>query len=152
MKLPPWKASCESDRQAMIDFVVAELLTGDGLAEEMMAQWDGTIDPKVAFQGALFTAKWSARTGDLKPLRKLLSSIGIEIAEFINEPRRVQGQRRPQSRGRGGWKHFIEYRGDRANDIKRVRRIWQRHYDGRWKRHASDGPSAEDIVDAYHAI
>jgi hypothetical protein len=44
-------------------------------------------------------AKFSARCGDLEPLRIILASImrDPEIAEFIAEPRRPRGrQRRPQ--------------------------------------------------------
>jgi hypothetical protein len=148
---PPWKANNKKDRQAMIYAVVAELLIEDEHAESQVAQWDGTMAPEVTFGGALYAAKASARRGDLERLRRLLSDIDPEIAEFINAPPRVRGQHRPRP---PSWEQMEANReaSDQANDVERVRKIWRRNYDGRWKRHASDGPSAEEIVAAYHAI
>jgi hypothetical protein len=116
----------------------------------MIARWDGTMDREAAFRGKLYTAKASARRGNLKPLRDLLSGIDPALVEFIHEPPRVRGQRRPRLPSR---EQMLVHDEDsrQARDIGRVRAIWQRQY-GRWKRHAGDGPSAEDIVDAYHAI
>ena len=95
-----------------------------------------------------YTAKTSARVGNLKPLRKLLSIIDPEIAGFINEPPRVRGQRRPQG---SSWEQMQAQSDadDMARNVERVREIWKRHYRGRWKRHAGDGPSATEIVAAY---
>jgi hypothetical protein len=148
---PPWKANNKKDYQAMIDAVVAELLTEDEHSEVQVARWDGTMAPGVAFAGALYAVKVSARRGDLEPLRRFLSDLDPEIAEFINAPLRVRGQRRPRSLC---WEQLEANReaSDQANDVERVRGIWRRKYQGRWKRHASDGPSAEEIVTAYHAI
>jgi hypothetical protein len=41
---PPWKACSEIDRQAMIDFVVGELIAEDMQGEELMARWGGKMD------------------------------------------------------------------------------------------------------------
>jgi hypothetical protein len=147
---PPWKASSPAEQRAMIDFVVAELLTEDEHAEALIARWDGTMPLESVFRSELNAAKQYARRGNLAPLREILSGIDPELVEFIHEPPRVRGQRRPRLPGREQRLVHDEDAGQ-ARDIGRVRAIWQRQY-GRWKRHAGDGPSAEDIVDAYHAI
>lgn len=148
---PPWKASNDKERQAMIDAVVAELLIEDEQGEDLVAQWDGTMEREAAFRAKLYTAKTSARIGNLAPLRKLLSRIDPEIADFINEPPRVRGQRRPQL---PSWEQMQanSEASEMRRNVERVRAIWRRVYKGRWKRHASDGADAAEIVAAYHAI
>jgi hypothetical protein len=148
---PPWKARNAAEQQEMIGAVVAELLIEDEHAETLIMRWDGTMATEAAFRAALYTAKASARRGNLEPLRRLLSDLDPELAEFINAPPRVRGQRRPRLRS---WEQRRANAEDsrQARDAERVRAIWRREYRGRWKRHAGDGPSAAEIVAAYHAI
>lgn len=151
---PPWKAGNAAECQAMIDAVIVELLLEDEHAEALIARWDGTMPPEAIFRSKLSAAKQSARRGNLEPLRDFLSGIDPELPEFINEPRRVQGQHRPRL---PSWAPMLvnvekSRQSRQAHDIERVRAIWRRKYRCRWKRHASDGPSAAEIVDAYHAV
>ena len=107
-------------------------------------QQDTGTEEADRFRVALSMAKVCAHRGDLTPLRKLLPS----IAEFLHEPRRVRGQRRtPQ---KDPFAQLVKSEFDR--DVERVRCIWRENYDGRWKRHSSDGPSAEEIAHAYRDI
>jgi hypothetical protein len=101
---PPWKARNAAEQQEMIGAVVAELLIEDEHAETLIMRWDGTMATEAAFRAALYTAKASARRGNLEPLRRLLSDLDPELAEFINAPPRVRGQRRPDcgAGSRGG--------------------------------------------------
>jgi hypothetical protein len=147
---PPWKASSAAERQAMIDAVVAELLREDEHAEALIARWDGAMPLEAVFRSELNAAKQYARRGNIGPLREILSGIDPELAEFIHEPPRIQGQRRPRL---ASWEQMQAHDEDasQARNIGRVRAIWQWQY-GRWKRHASDGPSAAEIVAAYHAV
>jgi hypothetical protein len=148
MTLPPWKAHDAHDRQAMIDFVVHELKGEDARdAAHPRHDWDGTLAPEVAFQAALTRAKASARLGDIGPLRRFLARIDPELVDFVSEPRRVRGQRRTGQRD--VLADFMAR--DFADDVERVRQIWRKNYDGRWKRHSADGPSAEEIVAVYHS-
>lgn len=150
---PPWKARNRREQQAMIDFVIGELLAEDVQNDEwgnrLLSGWDGTVDPMVRFRSSLEAAKQAARRGDLGPLRSLLP----DLAEFLDEPKRVRGQRRPHRQLVGG-NAFSDYGANlegRAADVERVRAIWRREYDGRWKRHRDERPDAEDIVDEYYA-
>ena len=59
---------------------------------------DLLLTPEVHARRKYAVAKFSARCGDLEPLRIILANImrDPEIAEFIAEPRRPRGrQRRP---------------------------------------------------------
>jgi hypothetical protein len=152
---PPWKARNARDAQAMIDFVVAELLAeavkNTEWSDRQLSHWDGTVAPEVAVRAALYQAKTSARAGDLGPIRALLPG----LAEFLHEPKRVRGQRRPHRQLVGG-NVFSDYaaefeKSQRTVDIERVREIWRREYNGRWKRHRGERPNAEEIVDEYYA-
>ena len=74
-------------------------------------------------------------------------SCSLQIAEFIHEPKRVQGQRR--SYPRDPVKAFTRYGQEPlVEDVKRVRALWKQYY-GLWKR--SQGQvSAEEIVAVRH--
>ena len=87
--------------------------------------------------------------GDLVPLRELYP----EIAEFIHEPKRVRGQRRPYVKPMKGdtYSWAAREQAERmAVDIVRELReiIWPKYY-GRWKRRRDDGPSAEEIAGVF---
>jgi hypothetical protein len=129
----------------MVEWSIAEL---DGLdaafndAHADDANKDWTPSPEVLWRGHLEAAKQHARCGNLGPLRKLFP----DIAEFIHEPKRVRGQRRPR---RYVEDVFLRYARRMAEQraVESVRQlrgiIWPRHY-GRVKRR--DGPSAEEIA------
>jgi hypothetical protein len=136
--LPPWEARSDRDRQAMIDWCIAELdaLDGyiDGLIYDDDAKKDWTVYPKVPDGQRLESAKLHARRGNLGPLRKLFPA----IAEFIREPERVRGQRRSYVVGsvqdvfRRHVRHEAEQRA--VDSVRQLRAIiWPRHY-GRKKR------------------
>ena len=131
----------------MIDFVVGELLAEDAQNYE----WDGTFDPVAHFRSTLNAAKQAARRGDPGPLSSLLP----DLAEFLHEPKRVRGQRRPHRQLIGG-NAFSDYGANLVGlsitwDTERVRAIWKREYK-RWKRHRDEHPHAEEIVRAYYAV
>jgi hypothetical protein len=135
----------------MIEWCCAELdgLDGfiDGLIDDDDTKKDWTVSPEVLYGERLERAKQHARRGNLGPLRKLFP----EIAEFIHEPKRVRGQRRPYTKRRGGVdglrRALASLAEQRAVDSVRQLRaiIWPRYY-GRWKRRPEDGPSAEEIA------
>jgi hypothetical protein len=102
----------------------------DGLVYDDDAEKDWTVYPKVPDGQRLESAKQDARRGNLRPLRKLFP----EIAEFIHEPKRVRGQRRPYVRDPFG-RHARGEAEQRAVDsVHQLRAIiWPRYY-GRKKR------------------
>ena len=91
--LPPWKATCEREREWMIEWSIAEILALDKERQHddvPQSAWENIPPPSRDM--CLRAAKERARrNGDLAPLRALYP----EIAEFIHEPKRVRGQRRP---------------------------------------------------------
>jgi hypothetical protein len=90
--LPPWHARNDRDRQAMIDWVIAELAWRDAQLSDYFSQ-----APQSAYtirmsrqnfaRSQYNSAITSARSGNLEPLRKMFP----EHAEFIQEPPRVRG-------------------------------------------------------------
>ena len=97
----------------------------------------------------LQAAKKRARRGDLVPLRELYP----EIAEFIHEPKRVRGQRRPYVKPMKGdtysWAHRKQAERMAVDIVRELREIiWPKYY-GRWKRRRDDGPSAEEIAGVF---
>jgi hypothetical protein len=152
MSKPPFSTHDERERQAMIKFVVDELIAED-VESERMEQQQPYAAEVVASERAFRHVRWEnvkqeARRGNVEPLRALVPA---DLAEFVGEPLRVRGQKRPVAPDpRQCFQSYVN--AGRAADIERVRAIWRREYDGRWKRHADDGPSAEEIVDAYRAI
>jgi hypothetical protein len=149
MTLPPWRATNASERQAMIDFVVSELKADDARAEHQnqLNDYYAPMGAVAAFRSDLASAMASARLGHIGPLRKLVACINPELVDFISEPRRVRGQRRSNQRD-----VFADYAASQfADDVERVRRVWRKNYNGHWKRHSADGPSAEEIVAIYRS-
>ena len=151
-RLPPWKG----DRKAMIEFVIGEYWRRDQDANARINQWDGTFPPAPSEQRrkALNDAKRQASRDNLEPLRRLISAavaavVGDdpEIAKFINAPPRRRYQHRPRGEP-FDWKQWAgASRKDQAVDaVKKIREIWRDHYDGKWKRHRENRPSAEEIA------
>ena len=130
--LPPWKASTERDRKALMNFTLAELLRYDALVEEEDFEKHDHYAlnklPSPPARDLPTAAKAEARRGNLKPLRTLYP----EIAEFIAEPKRKRGERRPPD-------PFARITNTRwvADTVRRVRQIWSEHYGG-WKRPSTD--------------
>jgi hypothetical protein len=156
---PPFKASNAAERQTMIDWVIARLCREDELVAEECHRWDGTYPSEVLLKSALERAKWRARRGDPALLGRLISGLldDPELVEFVGEPKRVKGQRKPY-RGktdRDGKNPFEIFSEDLTFDlawtVERIRRIW-RHDFGRVKRHASDGASAKEIAGVYRDL
>jgi hypothetical protein len=149
---PPWTAHKRSDQQAMMDFVVGELLAEDVDNAEWSDRQQLNIDAvERAYRRAQReSAMQEARRGNVKPLRALLPPDLADLTEFINEPKRVRGQRRPTVPN--SKECLLQYVANRrAADVARVREIWKREY-GRWKRHRGERPDAEEIVSAYYAV
>jgi hypothetical protein len=157
MEKPPFKASNAAERQAMIDWVITRLCQEDEIADEQHNRWDGTFPPGALLESKLLCAKWLARQGEPVLLGRLISEIldDPELAEFVGEPKRVRGQRKPY-RGKtdDDGKNPFEIFGEQSKfdlartTVKRIRLIWRYDF-GRVKRHASDGASAEEIAGFY---
>lgn len=143
-KLPPWKARSRRDEAWMIEWSISEL--------DLLAAYDAELDSevtelalkqvKVSRQLLLERAMAKARRGNPEPLRKMYP----EIAEFIREPEKVQGQRRPYTRLREDnvfsehAREMDEYFACKDVDLLR-KHIWPQHYGRR-----RGGPSAEEIA------
>ena len=88
---PPWKATCEREREWMIEWAIAEIVALDNQRQcddVPQSVWENIPPPSRDMR--LQAAKKRA-PAHLVPLRGLYP----EIAEFIHEPKRVRGQRRP---------------------------------------------------------
>jgi hypothetical protein len=141
-ELPPWIPSNDREKRAMVDFVVGELIHLDSCTEEFFQKNDyyAVKVPKLTVADRLQLAKAHARYGNFTALRALYP----EISEFINEPKRERGEKRPVD-------PFSTYGNDYSREVaatvKRIRKIWLDHY-GKWKRPANDDLSRR-IVAAY---
>jgi hypothetical protein len=141
--LPPWKATDKFQQRAMVEWVIAQLDDQDAEAGMRQYELDAARDyyaplPEEEQQRLWFeVAVRRARSGNAGLLRGLYP----EIAEFIQPPKRKQGRRRSYPRRDFGryWASMI------ADDIRRVRELWQVNYDGKWKRRGLR-PTAEEIV------
>jgi hypothetical protein len=139
--LPPWSATCEREGEWMIEWVQKQL---DEAERNALAADD---DRPVSFVtvSKLERAKRLARAGNVGPLRSLYP----EIAEFLYPPKLKKGQRRSY---RNETTIFARFGLSAvAEDVERIRTLWRQHY-GRWKRRASDGPSAEQIAGLRHDL
>ena len=150
--LPPWKARCERDREWMIEWSIAEMLALDNERQHddvPQSAWENIPAPSRDMR--LRAAKERARrNGDLAPLHALYP----EIAEFIHEPKRVRGQRRPYVKPMKGniysWAAREEAEQMAVDIVRELREIiWPKYYNGRWKRRRDDGPSAEEIAGGF---
>jgi hypothetical protein len=150
--LPPWKATCERERKWMIEWSIAEIIALDNQHQRddvPQSVWENIPPP--SRDERLKAAKRRARRGDLSPLRRLYP----EIAEYIHEPKRVRGQRRPyvmalqEGENVYSWAHRAQAEGMAVDIVRELREIvWPQHY-GRWKRRRDDGPSAEEIAGVF---
>jgi hypothetical protein len=139
---PPWKATCERERDQMVEWVIAQLDAQDAeyhmRQHELDAERDYYAPLPVAEQQRLQLeeAILKARRGDARQLRKLFPN----IAEFIHPPQRRQGKRRTSQKD--VWGRYAAEMVD--DDVKQVRALWKAHY-GKWKRRGLR-PTAEEIV------
>ena len=126
----------------MVDFVVGELIYLDTRNEELNQKNDYyAVKVKQTAADRLQLAKANARYyGNFTALRALYP----EISEFINEPKRKRGEKRPPN-------PLTTYANDHTREVaatvKQIRKIWLDHY-GKWKRPANDDLSRR-IVAAY---
>jgi hypothetical protein len=150
--LPRWHARNASERQAMIDWVIAELVWRDAQLSDYFSQAPQSAYrmSRQAFARSQYrSAIDSARYGDLEPLRKLFP----EHAEFIHEPPRTRGQHKPKRLTGTAW--IKQYVADTEADlavrvVKEIREIWREHYKGQFKRQRyHNDVSAEDIAGVY---
>jgi hypothetical protein len=132
--LPPWEARSDAQRRAMTEWSIAQLdaldAALDALSDDDAKDW--TFPPEVLWRERFEAAKQAARRGNLGPLRKLFP----ELAEFIHEPKRVRGQRRPYVGVRDVFRRHarreVEQRAvDSVHQLRSI--IWPRYY-GRKKR------------------
>jgi hypothetical protein len=156
-KPPPWRATCEADKAAMIAFVTDKLdelnAENDAKGEHpSFVRWDGSVSPRVVLQ----QAKKEVRKGNPKPLAELLAALAgdPEIAGFdIIPPRQRYEHRPPRKRKLSRVECAIRAVASiAAEDVIRIRTIiWPKHY-GRSRRHASDGPAAESRASCSEAV
>jgi hypothetical protein len=147
--LPPWKATNERERNWMTAWVIDQLDMQDAEDTVRQEEVDATRDyyaplPDEEQQRLRFEeAVRRARRGDTGMLRRAYP----EIAEFIQPPKRPQGRRRsyPRRDFARYWARMI------ANDVRRVRALWKKRYDGKWKRR-NLRPTAEEIVAERHGL
>jgi hypothetical protein len=150
-RLPPWKCRTEREKQAFLEWSLAELvLLDERLHPDDHQQSDYDVAPEVyrrhRSEQKLYSAKAAARNGDLKPLRALYR----EIAEFIHEPKRPRGQRRSYHNKGGVLEAYASRCDDAVESVRQLREIiWPEHYRRR-KRRYDDGPTAEEIAAKFH--
>jgi hypothetical protein len=154
MKLPPWTASSQRDRERFLEWSISQLEALDAEFDakdseypyDYSAYYDWMTSPAELHKERLARAKASALfDGNLKPLRKLYP----EIAEFLHEPPRKRGQHRPR-RNNAVWRQL--YMDLVIDDVRRLREIiWPKHF-GKWKRRRNDAPSAEAIAAARRGL
>jgi hypothetical protein len=137
---PPFDTRNEPARIALKDWTIEQVLLLDEEADSER-RYDLLLTPEWLARTQYSVAKSSARCGDLEALRAFLVRLtgDPEIADFIAEPRRPRGQRRPQ---KGDWTRWLDFKHEAVVIVQRVRQIWREQY-GKWKR--SDG-LAEEIA------
>jgi hypothetical protein len=141
---PPFDTRDKRARIALKEWTIARLWQLDEEADAGR-RYDLLLTPEGRARTQYVVAKSSARCGNLEALRAFLISItgDPEIAEFIAEPRRPRGRRRPQKTVEPSILRASKY--SAVVTVKRVRQIWQRQY-RKWKR--SDR-LAEEIAAEY---
>ena len=126
---PPWKATCKREREWMIKWAIAEIVALDNQRQcddVPQSVWENIPPPSRDMR--LQAAKKRARRGDLVPLRGLYP----EIAEFIHEPKRVRGQRRPYVKPMKGdtysWNRREQAERMAVDIVRELREIiWPKH-------------------------
>lgn len=130
---PPFYTRDKRARDLLKAWTIARLWLLDEEADAGR-RYDLLLTPEGRARTQFAVAKTSARSGNLEALRAFLVNItgDPEIAEFIAEPRRPRGQRRPQKTVE---KPFIlrASKHSAVVTVKRVQQIWQRQY-CKWKR------------------
>jgi hypothetical protein len=124
MKLPPWSARNERERQQMFEWVCAKL---------QEARANGAGAPLIDFLKSDAPAILAAWQGDVQPLRARYP----HLAPFLDPPKRKRGQYNRKLPS-AAVQQAVE-------DVKAIRRIWKKHYPGK-TRHAGDGLSAIQIA------
>jgi hypothetical protein len=129
---PPFYTRDKRARDLLKAWTIAQLWLLDEEADAGR-RYDLLLTPEGRARTQYAVAKSSARCGDLKPLRAFLVSLlrDPEIAEFIAEPRRPRGRRRPQKTVKPFILRASKY--SAVVTVKRVQQIWQRQY-RKWKR------------------
>jgi hypothetical protein len=142
---PRFDTRNEREREALAAWTKARLLQLDEDAQEGRSH-DLLLTPEWRARMQSAAAKSSARRGNLEPLRTFLVSFmgDPEIAEFIAEPHRPRGRRRPHMTPEQGIsRHFKNLA---VLTVKLVRQIWRRQYP-KWKR--SDHLAEEIAADIW---
>jgi hypothetical protein len=132
---PPFDTRNEPARIALKDWTIVRVRLLDEEADTGR-RYDLLLTPEWRARTEYSVAKSCARCGNLEALRAFLVRLtrDPEIVDFIAEPRRPRGQRRPKG---GDWT-----KDEAVIIVQRVRQIWREQY-GKWKR--SDG-LAEEIA------
>jgi hypothetical protein len=146
---PPFHPRNELGRKALKEWTIARLWLLDEEADAGR-RYDLLLTPEGRARTQYAVAKSSARYGNLEALRAFLVSLlrDPEIAEFIAEPRRPRGQRRPRQNidMRRYWRR--QFRNDAAATVQRIRKMWCRQF-GKFKR---NDDLALDIAAEYHGL
>jgi hypothetical protein len=170
--LPPWIARNERERQEMVAWVNARLDEQD--AEERRRQAD-PFPPVIPPEHAEKYNRWrdegglerlAAQHGVIGPARDLIRSRWPLLADLVQLPPLGRGEKylrsggvsitdkRRDAHGRSLAMLEAHRKGHvvkAAWDVQRIKRIWQDHY-GRKNRHATDGPSANEIAAERHGV
>ena len=141
---PRWQPRNERERERLRKWTIEQLEQRAAEDDAQIAEYHDALDwyaplpSKAQFEVRLHTAIASANAGNLAPLRKLFPA----IEKFINEPKRVRGQRKTSSRKFGPYQqHALT---GAMQDVETIRDIWRKTF-GRWKR-PDDDCSAEAIA------
>jgi hypothetical protein len=129
---PPFDTRDERARISLKNWTIAQLRLLDE-AEDAGRRYDLLETRKGRARREYSVAKSSARRGNLARLREFLVRLmdDPEIAQFIAEPRRPRGRRRPQMAPKQSISFYSKHLA--VVTVKRVRQIWERQYH-KWKR------------------
>jgi hypothetical protein len=124
---PRFDTRNKRERDALAAWTMARLHQFDEDAQEGR-RYDLLGTPEWGARTEYAVAKSSARSGNLEALRAFFVSItgDPEIAEFIAEPRRPRGRRRPQKTVKPFILRASKY--SAVVTVKRVQQIWKRQY------------------------
>ena len=163
--LPPWIARNERHRRRMIEWVNArldELDAADAQRQASIVDEDGRYCPPPEHAEKYY--KWrdgggleraAADRGFIDQARSLVRSRWPYIADLVQLPPLKRGEKyRPELTGvRTGGQLVRRWRiASAAADVKRIRELWQVHYEGKKNRHPDDGPSAVQIAADRHGV
>jgi hypothetical protein len=137
LKLPPWTARNERERELMFEWVNRQLdriADQDFIATQSKLAKNFDVKKHFAWVDAGGPEIEQADHGDIEPLRKKLP----QYARFLRLPKRQRGQRFSKMKS-------LDPVAEALADVKRIRRLWSEKF-GKKNRHVDDGYTAEEIA------